>query len=64
MHKRPCINRIADTDAYWADGHYDDTWLREEVHVKEQECGPRLIPESPTATHDLNGQRPTGDIGT
>jgi hypothetical protein len=58
MHKRSVIHRNADTDAYRADGHYDDTCMREEVHVKEQECGPRLIPESPTATHDLKGQQP------
>jgi hypothetical protein len=57
MHKRSSIHRNADADAYRAKGHYDDAWMREEVHVKELECGPRLIPESPTATHDHNGQR-------
>jgi hypothetical protein len=58
MHKRSYSHRNADKDAYWADGHYDDTWMRERVDVKELKCGPRLIPESPTVTHDLNGQQP------
>jgi len=64
MHKRSVIHRNADIHACWAVGLYKDAWICEEVHVKEQECGPRLIPKSPTATHDLNGQQSTGDIGT